>query len=187
MFHTRYAARTLRDLNSLAISGWSIPGESVPQEIASGNQTWLANEHHPFLVNCHTQKTSPKKIGQIASHVWWHRKLYSIVVSHGFTQKKHIFVMYQLWHTKPHTNMTWLWLSIFWCHSYPQWFHPQPQRDWMIPTPSGRHGLRSWSASSGCIHHSSPLLFTIVHHYCSPLLFAIIIHHYIYTIIYIYH
>ena len=90
--------------------------------------------------------------------------------------------MYQLWHTKPHTNMTWLWLSI----SSPT---PEGLDD---PTPWGRHGLRSWFASSGCIHHSSPLLFTIVHHYCSPLLFTMIyIYMYtdtiIYTPLYIHH
>ena len=77
--------------------------------------------------------------------------------------------MYQLWHTKPHTNMTWLWLSI----SSPT---PEGLDD---PTPWGRHGLRSWFASSGCIHYCSPLLFTMIYIYI-----YVYRHHYIYTIIY---
>lgn len=186
MFHARYAARTLRDLNSLAISGWSIPGESVPQEIPSDNPTWLANEPHPFRVNFPTQKTSQKKIGHIASHVWWHLKLYSIVVS----KKKYIFNIYSWCINYDIQNHIEIW------HGYDGYgsvfFDASHSLSGFIPNPPLGIGSNPYPLRTSrfevmiCIQWVYSAFFTIIIHYCSPLLFTTIVHHH-YSPLYIHH
>ena len=173
MFHTRYAARTLRDLNSPAISGWSIPSIKRACERTSPISSELS----------HT-KNFQKKIGHTASHVWWHLKLYCIVVYHKKTHIRDVSIMTYKTTYKYDMAMT-------------QYFIPNPRGiGWSHPLRTSRFEVMI------CIQWVYSPFFTIIIHYCSPLLFTTIIHHdiyiyiciqtplyihhYIYTIMYIY-
>ena len=133
---------------------------------ASPQSNVLANEHHPFRVNCPTQKTSKKN--------WPHCQpclmTPEIILYSGLSQKKT--------HIRDVSIMTYK-TTYKYDMAMTQYFIPNPRGiGWSHPLRTSRFEVMI------CIQWVYSPFFTIIIHYCSPLLFTTIIHHDIYIYMY---